>query len=65
MAGQVLGTWPGLSTSQLYQGRDLAPTTDIRAIGMGVLAQHMGLSASALAAVFPNAGLQPMTGLVS
>jgi uncharacterized protein (DUF1501 family) len=63
--GRVLGTWPGLSASQLYQGRDLAPTTDIRAIGMGVLGQHMGLSASALATVFPNAGLQAMIGLVS
>jgi uncharacterized protein (DUF1501 family) len=63
--GQVLGTWPGLSASQLYQGRDLAPTTDIRSIGMGVLGQHLGLSASALASVFPNAGVQAMGGLVS
>ena len=63
--GQVLGTWPGLAANQLYQGRDLAPTTDIRSIGMGVLGQHMGLSASALANVFPGAGVQAMNGLVS
>jgi uncharacterized protein (DUF1501 family) len=63
--GQVLGTWPGLAASQLYQGRDLAPTTDIRSIGMGVLGQHMGLSASALATVFPGATVQAMNGLVS
>jgi uncharacterized protein (DUF1501 family) len=62
---QVLGTWPGLSASQLYQGRDLAPTTDIRSIGMGVLSQHLGLSASALATVFPGASVQAMSGLVS
>ena len=63
--GQVLGTWPGLTTSQLYQGRDLAPTTDIRSIGMGVLSQHLGLPAAALAAVFPGATVQPMAGLVA
>jgi uncharacterized protein (DUF1501 family) len=28
--GQVLGEWPGLSTASLYQGRDLAVTTDFR-----------------------------------
>jgi uncharacterized protein (DUF1501 family) len=63
--GQVVGTWPGLSSTQLYQGRDLAPTTDIRSIAMGVLSQHMGLAASSLATVFPGATVQPMNGLVS
>jgi uncharacterized protein (DUF1501 family) len=63
--GQVMGTWPGLSASQLYQGRDLAPTTDIRSIGMGVLGQHMGLSSASLATVFPGAAVQAMNGLVS
>jgi uncharacterized protein (DUF1501 family) len=63
--GQVMGTWPGLAASQLYQGRDLAPTTDIRSIGMGVLSQHLGLSSAALATVFPGATVQPMNGLVS
>ncbi len=63
--GRVLGTWPGLSATQLYQGRDLAPTSDIRSIGMGILGQHMGLSGSALASVFPAAGVQAMTGLVN
>jgi uncharacterized protein (DUF1501 family) len=62
--GKVLGTWPGLASAQLYQGRDLMPTTDFRAIAMGILGQHMGLSGGALASVFPSAGLQAVTGLV-
>lgn len=64
--GRVLGSWPGLSSTQLYQDRDLAATTDIRAVLMGVLQQHFGLSATQLAAVFPGAtGISPMSGLVS
>jgi uncharacterized protein (DUF1501 family) len=62
--GTVYGTWPGLSASQLYQGRDLAPTTDIRAIAMALLEQHMGLTAADMAGVFPGATVQPMPGLV-
>ena len=33
--GMVMANWPGLSSSQLFQGRDLAPTVDFRAIAMG------------------------------
>ena len=64
--GRVIATWPGLTAAQLYQGRDLAPTVDIRSVLMGVLRDHMGLSASGLATVFPNAtGVSPMGGLVT
>jgi uncharacterized protein (DUF1501 family) len=64
--GRVLGTWPGLSENQLYQGRDLAPTTDLRSLIMGVLAPHFGLSQTALTTnVFPgDADLAPMGGLL-
>ena len=66
VGGQVVADWPGLGPSQLYQGRDLAPTTDVRAVLMGVLQGHLGLSEQALATVFPNAtGVTPMTGLVN
>ena len=62
----MIATWPGLTAAQLYQGRDLAPTVDIRSVLMGVLRDHMGLSASGLATVFPNAtGVSPMGGLVT
>jgi uncharacterized protein (DUF1501 family) len=64
--GKVIADWPGLSQSQLYQGRDLAPTTDVRAVLMGVLQYHLGLSAAELATVFPgSSGITPMTGLVN
>ncbi len=63
--GKVLGTWPGLAPSKLYQGRDVAPTTDIRAVLNGVLGGHLGLSAAALAQVLPNApSASPMSGLI-
>jgi len=54
--GRVAVTWPGLSASQLFQNRDLAPTLDIRAVAKGALAQHLGLSHAALARVFPDSG---------
>jgi len=54
--GRVLGTWPGLSDAQLFEARDLAPTTDTRAVAKGLLAGHLGLSAAALARVFPGSG---------
>lgn len=52
--GQVLGEWPGLDGASLYEGRDLAVTTDFRDILTALLAQHLGLTASQLARVFPG-----------
>ena len=37
--GRVISDWPGLKPANLYQGRDLAPTTDLRAVIKGVLAR--------------------------
>ena len=55
--GRVYGRWPGLDQSQLYEGRDLALTTDFRQIiGEGV-ARHMGNKN--LPAVFPGFDNQP------
>jgi len=50
--GKVHGTWPGLAREQLYEGRDLALTTDFRAVFADVLMKH--LSAKTLAPVFPG-----------
>ena len=33
--GRIAGTWPGLGQSQLFENRDLAPTTDLRAVALG------------------------------
>jgi uncharacterized protein (DUF1501 family) len=53
--GGVRVDWPGLSQRALYQGRDLAPTRDLRSIVKGVLADHLGISSRALEEeVFPD-----------
>jgi uncharacterized protein (DUF1501 family) len=63
--GKVLGTWPGLNGSQLFENRDLAPTMDIRSVAKGALAGHLGLSSAALARVFPGSqGAAPLNGLI-
>lgn len=50
--GRVYGQWPGLAANQLYEGRDLALTTDFRrVIGEAVYA-HLGNRD--LNTVFPN-----------
>ena len=65
--GRVVADWPGLKTADLYEARDLKPTTDLRAVLKGVLAEHLGLSADVLArSVFPDTlGVKPMSGLIA
>ena len=41
--GRVISNWPGLKPADLYQNRDLAPTTDLRAVIKGVLQDHLGI----------------------
>jgi uncharacterized protein (DUF1501 family) len=53
--GQVLGEWPGLDRAALADGRDLAVRTDFRQVLGPVLQHHLGLTETALAAVFPQA----------
>jgi uncharacterized protein (DUF1501 family) len=64
--GRVMSDWPTLKPAKLYEGRDLAPTTDLRAVIKGVLADHLGIGERALAeTVFPDsAAAKPMKGLV-
>jgi len=50
----VRADWPGLAPDRLFENRDLAPTTDLRALAKGVLAAHLGMGAAALARVFPD-----------
>jgi uncharacterized protein (DUF1501 family) len=53
--GRMIADWPGLSDAALYQGRDLKPTTDLRAIAKGILADLFGVSSMTLAnQVFPG-----------
>ena len=50
--GKVYGRWPGLAESKLYEGRDLAVTTDFRDVFAEVLEKRMGIGN--LAPVFPG-----------
>jgi uncharacterized protein (DUF1501 family) len=50
--GKVYGKWPGLATEHLYEGRDLAVTTDFRSVLGEVLMGHLGTKD--LNAVFPG-----------
>lgn len=63
--GKVRADWPGLADRNLFEGRDLLPTTDLRSLLKGVLAHHFGLDAKALATVFPDSATVPaMSGLL-
>jgi uncharacterized protein (DUF1501 family) len=64
--GRVISDWPGLKSANLFEARDLAPTTDLRAVLKGVLHDHLGLSERALAEqVFPDSAMvRPVKGLV-
>jgi uncharacterized protein (DUF1501 family) len=57
--GKVHGTWPGLAREQLYEGRDLALTTDFRAVFADVLTKHLG--AKTLDPVFPGYNGNPFS----
>ncbi|MGY3572598.1 DUF1501 domain-containing protein [Vibrio paucivorans] len=62
--GKVIADWPGLSESQLYQGRDLAPTADMQTVIKGVLRDHLGVSESKLDSIFPENDEKGMAGLI-
>ena len=50
--GKVYGEWPGLEREQLFEGRDLAVTTDYRAVLGELVRGHLGQSD--LTRVFPG-----------
>jgi uncharacterized protein (DUF1501 family) len=50
--GKVLGKWPGLAEEQLYENRDLALTTDFRAVFGEIAVKHLG--AQGLQRIFPG-----------
>jgi uncharacterized protein (DUF1501 family) len=65
--GRVLADWPGLKEADLYEGRDLRPTIDLRAVLKGLLGDHLQIDDRALAtSVFPDSGaVRPMLGLLA
>ena len=53
--GKVIADWPGLGDANLYEGRDLKPTTDLDALIAGAIAQHYALDPSrVMTSLFPE-----------
>jgi len=59
---KVHGKWPGLEREQLYEGRDLALTTDFRAVFSEIATRHLG--ATNLGPVFPGYSAPGALGLL-
>ena len=62
--GKVYGQWPGLAQAQLYEGRDLAITTDFRDAIASVLSQHLQLDLAKINQIFPNYSPKQGIGVV-
>jgi len=64
--GGIVGDWPGLTQTALFENRDTAPTLDMRALFKGVLTDHMGVDRAVLESkIFPDSKTaKPLTGLV-
>jgi uncharacterized protein (DUF1501 family) len=65
--GRVVADWPGLKETDLYEKRDLKPTTDLRAVLKGVLQDHLRVEQRVLAErVFPGSSdVKPTAGLLA
>jgi uncharacterized protein (DUF1501 family) len=63
--GAIRVDWPGLRAGSLLDDRDLQPTTDLRSVAKGLLAEQFGLAATELDAVFPDSrSAAPLRGLI-
>ncbi|GGB49149.1 hypothetical protein GCM10011505_32780 [Tistrella bauzanensis] len=64
--GRIVADWPGLSESALYDGRDLKPTLDMRAVLKGVALDHLRVSRESVEnVVFPaTSDVVPLADLV-
>jgi len=60
--GKIYGEWPGLEKEQLFEGRDLAVTTDFRAVLSELLRGHLGRTD--LSPIFPGFQPGPALGLL-
>lgn len=57
--GGMIGDWPTLADGALFEGRDLAPSLDVRSVFKGVLRDHLGIERADLdAKVFPGSGAE-------
>ena len=59
--GRVIADWPGLGVKNLYEQRDLMPTTDLRSILMGLISEHLDIHRRHLVnTVFPETANLPI-----
>lgn len=64
--GRVIADWPGLASRELYEGRDLMPTTSLDALIAGCASESLGLDPQrTAAALFGKAARTPLTGVVT
>jgi uncharacterized protein (DUF1501 family) len=55
IGGKIVADWPGLSPSQLYEGRDLKPTMRFESMVIAALSSHYGIDPDQLQrTVFPD-----------
>ena len=64
--GRVIADWPGLDRNDLYEDRDLRPTTDLRSVFKAVLTEHLLLDDNFVEReVFPDSdAAKPASGLI-
>jgi uncharacterized protein (DUF1501 family) len=61
----IVADWPGLDAGALFEGRDLRPTIDTRAVLKAALAGTFDLTAAQIDRVFPGSGaVRARAGLV-
>jgi uncharacterized protein (DUF1501 family) len=66
MRAKVLADWPGLAGAALYEGRDLKPTIDTRAVLKAAIAGTFDLTSVQLERVFPgSADVRMAAGLMA
>ena len=65
--GRIIADWPGLKDADLYENRDLRPTTDLRAVLKGLAEEHLCADPGKLeTAVFPDSGsVKALRGLLA
>lgn len=60
--GRILADWPGLAPGNLYEGRDLRPTLDMRALFAGALRTQFSLDPAVIKDdILPGYGESPIT----
>jgi uncharacterized protein (DUF1501 family) len=60
--GKVYGKWPGLEKEQLFEGRDLAVTTDYRTVLSELITGHLGQTD--IGSIFPGYQMGDRLGLL-